>query len=443
MLLLFRINPVLRYQLPVLKESAKLRYFTFFYLYAMQGLPAGFALTAIANFLIGKGVSAVTIGTFDALIGLPWIFQFIWGALIDRYQYSAMGHRKQWIVFSQLATIIVTMLLLSVKNPVLELGYITTIFFIHSIFASIQDAGVDATAIAIVPLTEQGRVNAFMRAGLLLGVAVGSAGFSTLLHHYGFFYAAACQSLLLLVFFILTYITKIDRSDSYRPSFNQKNNSQASTQKTENPDILWLLKRLYRGIIHKNSLKTFGLIALVYLCLSIFVRSFSFHLIHNLHWDDNRLSVLQGTWGSLATVCVTLGGGILADRIGPGKLQFFVVVALCVFFLTFDALGFLWIHKPFTTTGLILYNMADPMFSVAAMPVLMALCLAKVEGSQFTTYMALVNLCDVIGAYVSGWGMQVTTAPVIGFICGFVMLIGLVLYRYKPANAIAEVELGR
>lgn len=414
------------YQLPVLKESARLRYFTFFYLYAMQGIPAGFALTAIANYLIGKGISSIAIGSFDAIIGIPWIFQFIVGALIDRYQYSLMGHRKHWIFFSQLLALVTTLSLLLIKNPVTQIGYLTAIFFTHSIFASVQDASVDATAISIVPVKEQGRVNAFMRSGLLLGVAVGAAGLSIILHYYGFYYAAACQSLLLLLFTVLTYITKIDRSDSYLPSFNMKKQDRIARKQAENPHLKWLFKRLYKGIVHQNSLRVFGLIALVYLCLSIFIRSFSFHLIHNLHWDDNQLSVLQGTLGSTVTIVVTLGGGILADRIGPGKLQWLVVIAICLFFLLFNGLGFLWYHRSVSTTGILLYSLADPMFSVAAMPVLMALCLKKVEGSQFTTYMAIVNLCDVIGAYVSGWGMSVTTAPVIGFICGLLIMMALI-----------------
>lgn len=417
-------------QFPVLKQSARLRYFTFFYLYAMQGIPAGFALTALANFLIAKGVSAVAIGSFDAIIGIPWIFQFIWGALIDRYQFSLMGHRKHWIVFSQLLALCVTLSLLLIKNPVQDIFYLTSIFFVHSIFASIQDASVDAAAIAIVPVQEQGRVNAFMRSGMLLGVAAGAAGFSTLLHRVGFFYAAACQSLLLLIFTILTYFTKIDRSDSYVPSFALKKH-QADANSTENPSLKWLFKTLYKGIVHKNSLRSFGMIALVYLCLSIFIRSYTFQLIHFLHWDDNQLSVLQGTWGSIITIAVTLGGGIIADRIGPGKLQLLVMIAIIFFFLVFSSLGSIWINKAVSTSGMIVYSMADPIFSVAAMPVLMALCLAKVEGSQFTTYMAIVNLCDVIGAYVSGWGMSVTTAPVIGFICGVLMLIALILQRIK------------
>lgn len=413
-------------KLPVLKDSPRLRYFTYFYLYAMQGIPAGFALTAIANYLIGKGISALAVGSFDALIGIPWIMQFIFGALIDRYQFSLMGHRKHWIVFSQVAVLVITAALLLIKDPVHQFNIIGWIFFVHSIFASIQDAAVDASAISIVPVNEQGRINAFMRAGLILGVALGAAGLSTVLHLYGFYYAAACQVALLLILTITTYLTKFERADSYIPSFNLKKKYQ-SIEQSINPDLKWLFKRLYQGITQKKSLRTFGVIAVVYLCLSIFIRSFSFQLIHNLHWDDNHLSVLQGTWGSMITITVTLGGGMLADKIGAGRLQTIVVISICLFFLIFNGLGFLWANKTISTSGLFLYNLADPMFSVAAMPVLMALCLAKVEGSQFTTYMAIVNLCDVLGAYISGWGMSVTTAPVIGFICGLSILSVLII----------------
>ena len=71
------------------------------------------------------------------------------------------------------------------------------------------------------------------------------------------------------------------------------------------------------------------------------------------------------------------------------------------------------------------------------MPVLMSLCLVKVEGSQFTAYMAIINLCDVMGAYISGWGMSITTAPVIGFICGLAILIVLLWQRFSNRYKIA------
>lgn len=416
------------FKLHTLKESDRLRYLYFFYLYAMQGIPAGFALTALANYLIGRGITAIAIGNFDALIGLPWVLQFIWGPVIDRYQQSIMGHRKHWILGSQVLTVIIVSCLLFIKSPTEQIGIITLIFVTHSIAASVQDAAVDATAISIVPESQMGKTNAFMRLGMLLGTAIGAAGFSSILHAYGFFYAALCQSLLLLLFTMITYLIKINRDDSYAIS-TSNHVMRFNNVEEVNPGMNWLFKQLFRGIVRKNSLQTFILIALVYLCLSVFIRSLSFHLIHNLHWNDNQLSVLQGSWGSLVSMIVILTGGIIADKIGPAYLQNMVLIGLCLFFIAFGCIGFLWIYKPVSATGVILFSFADPLFSVSSIPILMGLCLKKVEGSQFTAYMAFVNLCDVLGAYISGWAMTITTAPVVGIACGTIIIIVMIVKR--------------
>ena len=417
--------------MPILKESTVLRYFTFFYLYIMQGIPAGFALTAMANFFAGKGLSSTSIGSFVAIVGLPWVAQFIWGPIIDRYQFSVIGHRKHWVVLTQLLAFLASLSLLLVNDPVKQLILVSILFFIHSNFASVQDASVDAIAISIVPENERGRVNAFMRGGFLTGIAIGSAGLSTVLHHYGFRMAALTQSLLLLGMTVLTFCIRLDRADGFIPSFKLGGSSPKNDLKIDNPDLKWLFTQLFRGMTKGNSLGIFGAIALVYTCNSIFVRTFSFHLIHNLHWADNAVSVLQGGWGTLATLIVIISGGVMADRIGPGKLQVFVMVGICLFLILFCTFGYLWPHKPFSITGLMLWNFADPMFSVAAMPVLMALCSEKVEGSQFTAYMALVNFCDVIGSYISGWAMRYSNAPIIGLMCGCLIFVVLAFQLFR------------
>lgn len=427
-------------RLPVLKESANLRYFTFFYLYIMQGIPSGFALTAVANYLAAKGLSSHAIGTFVAIVGIPWIIQFIWGPIIDRYQFSVIGHRKHWVVLTQAMAFIASLSLLIVHDPVSQLSLMSVVFFIHSNFASVQDASVDAIAISIVPDAERGRVNAFMRGGYLMGIAVGSAGLSTVLHYFGFFSAALVQSALLLIMTALTFIIRLDHTDGYIPSFNFRKSVKTEIDTPDNPKLKWLFKQLYAGITEKRSLQTFGAIALVYTCNSIFIRSFSFHLIHNLHWADNSVSVLQGGWGTLATLVVTIGGGVIADRMGPGKLQVWVMLGICLFLVLFNSFGAMWYHRSLTISGLLLWNFADPMFSVAAMPVLMALCRKKVEGSQFTAYMAMVNFCDVMGSYISGWAMTYISAPLIGLVCGSLILL-VILVKLINHRRIAKPVL--
>ena len=52
----------------LLTENRSLRFATFFYLYVMQGVPAGFATTALANYLAGQNLSSARVGEFGAIV---------------------------------------------------------------------------------------------------------------------------------------------------------------------------------------------------------------------------------------------------------------------------------------------------------------------------------------------------------------------------------------
>ncbi len=410
--------------LPALNESARFRYFTFFYLYAMQGIPAGFALTTLANYLVGQGAAPNIVGSFVAIIGTPWILQFLWGPVIDRYQYSVMGRRKHWLVSMQLGAFCTLLFLLFIKHPVQQITTIATIFFIHSIFASFQDTSVDATAIFVVPPEERGRVNAYMRGGILIGTAIGAAVLSTILHFYNFFTAACLQSALLLIFTIVTFFTKIDKKDKLLPSFTKKERlPDGHTASEDNPTLKWMFRQLWEGMMTKKSLQVYGSIALVYLCFSVFIRSYTYHIIHVLHWNDNDVSVLQGSWGNLLTFVVVIFAGMIADKMGAARLQKIVLWALGIYFLALCGNYMYWGNRTLTTAGLIIWNFADPMFSVASFPLLMALCRPQVEGSQFTGYMAFLNFCDVMGSYISGWALLIIPAPWLGMTCGAIITL--------------------
>ncbi len=413
----------------VLSESSRLRYFTFFYLYIMQGIPAGFALTAIANYLIGKNVSPEKVGSFIAVVGLPWILQFVWGPLIDRFQFSSMGNRKHWIIFSQWAAIATTCGLFLIKEPERNLSLMSAIFFIHSIFASIQVASVDAMAITIAPANERGKMNGFMRGGFLLGIAFSSTFFSILLHSYSFKTAAFAQTATLLAFSAIFFFTKIDSHNTLLPAFG--NTGEAEDIAEKDPPFKTVFKNIYNGITSEKSLHYFALIAIVYFCSSVYIRSYTYHLINVLKWPDKQVSLLQGGWGSIITFMAIIIAGNISDKIGAKHLQVKVMWAVCLFLLVINITHRLWYHQYYSGLALMLWNLADPLLSVAIFPILMGLCLKKVEGSQFTTYLALINLCDVMGSYVTGWGLTRIPAPTLGLMCGLCMLFVLVIIKLK------------
>ncbi|MFD2935601.1 MFS transporter [Spirosoma flavum] len=408
-----------------LSRSRPLRYTVFLYLYVMQGIPAGFSLTALANYLTAEGVSPSAIGSFAAIVGLPWAFQFVWGPLIDRYQRSSMGRRKPWVVGAQCMAFLASLGLLLVRDPIAQVSTLAWFFFGHSIFAAIQDASVDAMAITVIPEDERGRVNAFMRAGFLIGIGAGAAVFSQLLRTYGFFNAALLQSLCLLTLTLCTFFIREKPGDRLLPSFNRVSSSFAfgsgqgaiQTEQAEH-DFKWLFTELFKGLFAKRSLLLFGSVVTAYVSISLFLRAYNYHLIQKLGWADTSVSMLTGTYGMLVATGAALIGGYIADRINPRRLLVIVVAMVAVYLVSFNAMSVLWIQREVAQTGLVALYFMDPSISVAAMPVLMAICRKGVEGSQFTTYMAFVNLSDIAGSFLAGHALTYVSAPTIGLFAG-------------------------
>jgi PAT family beta-lactamase induction signal transducer AmpG len=393
----------------------------------MQGIPAGFALTAISNYLLGHNIASYRVGTFMAIVGLPWTIQFIWGPLIDRFQYSFLGHRKHWVVISQWLAILASLGLLIVTDPTTQLTLLGAMFFIHSVFASIQDASVDAMAISIATVNERGKLNAFMRGGFLMGISLGAAGLSLMIHHYGFREAVLAQTATLIAFSLIFFFTKLDRDDSLLPG-SSSNSSDRHVEK-DNPSLGFLFRSILKGITNPKSLQYFAIITSVYLCGSIFIRSYTYHLINVLRWPDQSVSVLQGGWGSIITFVAIVIAGYVSDKVGAKKMQVAVMWTLCIYLIILSSTFSLWRYDLYSGAALVFWNLADPLLSVAVFPILMGLCLKKVEGSQFTAYMALINLCDVLGSYITGWTLTIASAPVIIICCGLFLLSLLILMK--------------
>lgn len=410
----------------------------------MQGIPAGFSLTALANYLTAEGVKPSVVGSFAAIVGLPWAFQFVWGPLIDRYQGSPMGRRKPWVVGAQFLAFLASLSLLFVHNPVTQITTLAWLFFAHSIFAAVQDASVDAMAITVIAEDERGRVNAFMRAGFLIGTGVGAAIFSQLLRKYGFFNAALSQSLCLLTLTVITFFIREQPGDQLLPSFTRSSATAKpnSVKRATLPEhnFKWLFTELFKGLFATRSLLLFGAIVAAYVSISLFSRAYSYQLIRVLGWADTSVSVLTGTYGMLVATGAALMGGYIADRISPRRLLVVVLTVVAVYLICFNSLATYWTQRPVAQTGLVTLYFMDPCISVAAMPVLMAICRKGVEGSQFTTYMAFVNLSDILGSYVSGHALDYISAPTIGLLAGGLATVAaitifLTVRHYRPRDA--------
>ena len=324
---------------------------------------------------------------------------------------------------------------LFVHDPTVQISVLAWFFFGHSLFAGIQDASVDAMAITVIPENERGRVNAFMRAGFLIGTGVGAAVFSQLLHSHGFFTAALAQSLCLLTLTILTFFIRERPEDQLLPSFSHQSHTTTHPlhlQRSEqsDPTFRWLFAELFKGLFAKRSLFLFGSVVAAYVSISLFLRAYNYHLIQKLGWADTSVSLLTGTYGMIVATIVALTGGFVADRIGPRRLLIIMLALVAVYLLAFNSLSAFWIHREIAQTGLVALYFMDPSISVAAMPVLMTLCRKGVEGSQFTTYMAFINLSDIAGSFLTGHALSYFQAPTIGLFAGGLAVVAMLTALY-------------
>ena len=87
--------------LPNLLATRKGRLAAFFALYVTEGIPLGFAATAVAYYLRKLGVGPAEIGAFVGSFYLPWAFKWAFGPMVDVFRSQRFGHRRAWIMGTQ------------------------------------------------------------------------------------------------------------------------------------------------------------------------------------------------------------------------------------------------------------------------------------------------------------------------------------------------------
>ena len=63
-------------------------------LYVAQGIPWGFITVTFVTYLAVEGVAAGQLAFLLTLGTLPWSVKFLWGPIIDRFQFPEMGKRS-------------------------------------------------------------------------------------------------------------------------------------------------------------------------------------------------------------------------------------------------------------------------------------------------------------------------------------------------------------
>ena len=406
-------------QMPNLLATRYGRLTAFFFLYVTEGIPLGFAATAVATQLRRQDVGPAEIGAFVGSFYLPWAFKWAFGPFVDVFTSERLGRRRGWILGTQIM-LIVTLLACTSLNLPSQLGVLTLVLLVHNSFGAMQDVAIDALAVNTLAENERGVANGVMFAGAAIGTAVGGSGVLFLMPLIGlkggFVFVAACIAA------VTIFITLPLR--------------EASTPLSE--QRLAGLKSAAREMRHfsveafRSFLGTRGAFAgLFFALLPAGAMSLGLALQSNLAVEvgmtDDDVAWLALWTNIISAACMVIGGWI-SDRWGRRRTLFvyLALMSLPVLYLMGVLIEHDWI-MPAAQSG-VARRIAAPALVTAvwlatlayAVPqglmygtrsaIFMDVTNPKVAATQFTAYMAMMNLAI---AYSATW--QGIAAETLGY----------------------------
>ncbi|QDU89234.1 muropeptide transporter [Pirellulimonas nuda] len=364
-------------------------------LYAAQGLPDGFVRTGVKLYLIDQGVATDVVGNMVALVSWPWALKWVWGPLIDRFSHNPMGRRRPWILGAQLGLMLTLASIVLMPDLEGNLYWLGVLILTANVFASLQDVSVDAMAVDLLPEEERGVANGFMYGSSYLGNYLGAALIGGLLLTAGIGTAVAVQMAILLSISAFPLLLREHPADLLLPGIGA---AKGRTPPANRDGMGLVLRRLGRAFSVRSSV----LAALLSLSSMIAVNAqlvfWPVYLKHELGWSTEAYLRLEGSYGVWVALAGCLLGGLLASAVGAKRAVAASVLALSLVWFAHYGLSDYWGSPGVVAALFIAASGLTGLLAVSMFALFMGVAWPPVAATQFTAYMALLNMSYVRGA---------------------------------------------
>ena len=443
----------MRQPLPNLLASRNGRFAAFFLLYMTEGIPQGFTATALAAQMRRQGVSAQQIGLFVASLYLPWAWKWVVAPLVDLIHVRRWGHRRFWILLCQLAMIGTLLLSMSVDFAT-QLQLFTAIILVHNCFAATQDVAIDGLACDVLSEQERGMANGVMFSGAYLGNAVGGAGVLFLTAYCSlnltFLFVMGCVGLVTVLVVLpmrespTAAPISADRSAIREQLVDYFRAARHAFWPPRSSTVSGAARGPLLGVI-------FALLPAGSYALGLALQSnLAVELGHNDH--EIALLALFSTFNS-ALGCVL--GGLLSDAWGRRRMLavYIAATAIPTLWLASVMQHHHWISSIDPTaqdipavppmliidfwSATLVFSLFQGLMYGTRTALFMDLCQPKVAATQFTLYMALLNLTISYSASWQGWAIDRWGYPTTLTADALLGLLGLALLPFLKRVAAA------
>lgn len=420
-------------RLPNLLATRRGRLAAFFLLYLTEGIPSGFAVTAVATQMRRQGLDAAVIGAFVGALYLPWAVKWAFGPFVDVISSDRWGRRRLWILLTQTAMALTVLVAMGIDYRT-HFHLFSAVIIIHNVFAATQDVAIDALAVNTLREDERGLANGLMFGGQFLGSALGGSGVLFLTAAMGF------RPTFLLVagaILLITALVPLPMKEEPGPPRVRTGGAIRAVR----AELFQFGRDTLRAFTSSRS----AFLALTLALLPMGAYALSISLQSNLAVELGLTDRQIGTLGFLSTsisagACVL--GGWLSDRFGRRRTLAIFITSMSVPTLalaaTLHAHGWIMPVDPLLATrpvappdllaffwgATLVYSACNGLMYGVGTAIYMDVTSPKVAATQFTAYMALTNVVYSYSSVWQGhsivrWGYPTTLLldGLFGFIC--------------------------
>ena len=381
-----------------LVDSYRARVITLSALYVAQGVPWGFITVTMVTFLAAEGADAGDLAYLLTLGTLPWSFKFLWGPIIDRFQIPELGRRRPWILIAQTGMVALLVTMLMVPDLTNNISLLGALFFVYNVFTALQDVSTDALAVDVLQSHEFERVNSYMFTAKSLGGIIGGAGLGTIIGVVGIRGAFLIQIPILVAIMMVPLFMR-ERPGEKRFPWDDTvaaTKVDKAEESQEQRDFKVILSNI-RTAFSVRSAQLGIVVSLVISLAFILIPILPLLFLQELGWSQEEFNATKGGIILVVTMLGAMAGGELGRRFGGKSMLMFAALSASLTTLVWGTFDNLWSEGWFMMLVWIVHTFLWAIVSICAYSLMMRVTWAEVGGTQFTGYMAMMNLSAIIG----------------------------------------------
>jgi MFS transporter, PAT family, beta-lactamase induction signal transducer AmpG len=417
----------------------------FFSFYFIDGVLISFMLTAIAMQMERRGVSESLIGIFGSIAYLPAAWKWLFGPLVDLCYSKRLGKRRGWILGTE-AMMIVLLLVAMPIDFVADFKFFALLMFSVNLFAALQRIAVNALACAILAEDERGSVNGMMYAGAYLGQIMGGSGVIFLSKYLNF------EIMYVFIAGIILMVMLLFGVPLREPELPERTRNEEKWTSAFTTEVSKYAVSAYRAFCGSRA----AMVGLLFVLLPAGGYFMSLPLGTNLMVKfgmSENMRALLTLIPILVAAVASMGGGFFADLLGRRiTLAVYIVgTAACTIVMGSILYQYGWIHPDKTAEAtqavIVVYwivtlvgsGLQGLLFATRS-ALYMDICTPVVAATQFTAYMAMVNLSVSYSSLWHGWAVGAWGYPATMILDAAIGLIGLPLLLFMTPAPQKTIE---